>query len=389
MRRTFKLRARGAAVLAAFLAGSVASLTLPDLPSASATSFVGELNDVTCLTSSQCMAVGSDAGSLYTTAWIGSSWVSAPHTDPPGTAVQPQGVSCTGASSCLMVGYRSTAHHGFRAFSEEWNGSNWQPVSTAPSPKGASYTYLSSLSCTAPFNCMAVGHYYIANPFESFTLAEKWNGSTWQRVGTKKFVNSNLEGVSCLASTNCTAVGDRPNSSGNAAALVEHWDGTAWHVVAAPAPATRKSFLAKVSCANSKSCVATGNSFASSVAPSRAFSEVWNGSSWTIHKIPIGKLVTATHVLGISCVSPTDCVAVGQRIYTKDESKSLAVHWDGSTWSRMPIQDPSGSPLNNLNGVSCTSNTSCLAVGSQDQSNEIIVSSDVWNGTKWTFAPAD
>ena len=58
----------------------------------------------------------------------------------------------------------------------------------------------------------------------------------------------------------------------------------------------------------------------------------------------------------VSCTSPTSCVAVGS----------------GSTYQ--------------LNGVSCISSTSCVAVGYSIVANETAIES--WNGTAWSVVPS-
>ena len=54
------------------------------------------------------------------------------------------------------------------------------------------------------------------------TLAEHWNGTRWSAETTKH--TGELDGVSCPATGNCTAVGW--NAAGKA--LAAHWNGKAW-----------------------------------------------------------------------------------------------------------------------------------------------------------------
>src|SRR4051812_24336915 len=49
---------------------------------------------------------------------------------------------------------------------------------SAPSPADATTTRLSAASCASATLCMAVG-YYADGTGATFTLAERWNGSTW------------------------------------------------------------------------------------------------------------------------------------------------------------------------------------------------------------------
>ena len=70
----------------------------------------------------------------------------------------------------------------------------------------------------------------------------------------------------------------------------------------------------------------------------------------------------------MSCTSTTSCFAVGDvEIY--DNNNSVTVHtlverWNGTSWAIVPSANPNGAPYNRLSSVSCTSTTNCFAVGS-------------------------
>ena len=65
---------------------------------------------------------------------------------------------------------------------------------------------------------------------------------------------------------------------------------------------------------------------------------------------------------GVSCVSPSFCLAVGSRL-RRLVSHTLVERWDGSRWSVVPTSDPADEH-SNLRGVSCASPSFCVAVGS-------------------------
>ena len=66
----------------------------------------------------------------------------------------------------------------------------------------------------------------------------------------------------------------------------------------------------------------------------------------------------------VSCTSWTSCVAVGDFDFWPTD-KTLVESWDGVAWKVVP--SPSPGRGNSLAGVSCTSSTNCVAVG--DYSN--------------------
>ena len=95
----------------------------------------------------------------------------------------------------------------------------------------------------------------------------------------------------------------------------------------------------------------------------------------------------------VSCTSATSCTAVGARYRRAGPRQqvreaALAEHWDGSAWTIEPTPaNPPGSYVSILDAVSCTSAASCTAVGAS-----LYVSSPTsrtlaerWNGGRWTI----
>jgi hypothetical protein len=82
--------------------------------------------------------------------------------------------------------------------------------------------------------------------------------------------------------------------------------------------------------------------------------ERWNGSRWSILRNP---QVLADQLNGVSCTSSTVCIAVGL-----GDSARLAERWNGNRWSIQKI-DFDTQDASELTGVSCSSPDSCVAVG--------------------------
>jgi hypothetical protein len=81
--------------------------------------------------------------------------------------------------------------------------------------------------------------------------------------------------------------------------------------------------------------------------------ELWDGTSWTVGPAPDG-----TYLQGVSCTSGTTCTAVGL-----NGTGTFATAWDGTSWTDQATPNPSGSIEAVLNGIVCLSVTSCEAVG--------------------------
>jgi hypothetical protein len=336
------------------------------------------LVSVSCASAAKCFGVGqytSSSGKVVTLIEnpTGATWSA--FTSPNRTGVTESSltsVSCASARACFAVG-RSGSGGAWRTLIERWNGTAWSIV---PSPnvtravKGLTPNILTSVSCSSATNCFAVGYSIY---FSLRTVVERWNGKTWSivaspNVSTAKTAASVLEGVSCSSAASCFAVGRSASTTsgqpGSFKTLTERWNGSAWTIVSSPNAASGAGDLASVSCASVKVCVAAGSAYRSS--SRNTLIETWNGTAWT--RAASADSASATHsaLSGVSCVSPTSCVAVGGASGASNSSKTLVKTLVGGHWSIATSANPAGARTSSLNAVSCTSATSCIAVGHYD-----------------------
>jgi hypothetical protein len=88
--------------------------------------------------------------------------------------------------------------------------------------------------------------------------------------------------VSCTASSNCVAAGSRDDNSGiTPATLIERWNGLRWALVPSPNPPRSLSALSGISCVSASLCMAVGDNDNGS-GQRLPLSEQWNGTAWTI-----------------------------------------------------------------------------------------------------------
>ena len=136
---------------------------------------------------------------------------------------------------------------------------------------------------------------------------------------------------------------------------------TSWPVLPSPNPVgSSVSILNGVTCFNSTNCMAVGSSVIGGN-PSTLV-ESWNGSTWSIIPSPIPSGSSSAALQAVSCVSATDCTAVGYS-YPTNAITTLVESWNGSTWSIVPSPNPIGSTSSELQAVACSSTSSCAAVG--------------------------
>jgi hypothetical protein len=163
--------------------------------------------------------------------------------------------------------------------------------------------------------------------------------------------------------------------------LAERWDGTAWTIRATPNPSgAQRSVLSAVSCASATACTAVG-SYTNSAGTQLTLAERWNGTGWTIQPTPNPIGSTGSGLSDVSCTSATTCTAVGSGSGGTSTSVTLAERWAGTTWTIQTTPNPT--PGSELSGVSCTSATACTAVGF-GQNGTL---AERWDGTTWTIQP--
>lgn len=112
-----------------------------------------------------------------------------------------------------------------------------------------------------------------------------------------------------------------------------------------------------------------GQSDPSSSSPIAAFSEMESmplGSAagdWSIVSSPNTAATQSNTLLDVTCVSASDCWAVGY-YFPATILQTLMEHWDGTSWAI--VSSPNISPTQNhqLTAVTCASPSDCWAVGS-------------------------
>lgn len=382
------------------------------------------LNGVSCASARFCETVGTglvngnQAG--VAAVWNGSAWSAQSPPNPAGAmSANLNAVSCASARSCEAVGQyqEQVAANDPKALAEAWNGSSWA-LQHAVAPAGATSNILSGVSCVSASFCAAVGRHPDSNGGVD-NLAEIWNGTTWLITAaasptTQSGTSDNeLSSVSCVSASFCQAVGSGPD--GPTAAL---WNGTSWTVQSIPGSDLEGR---EVSCATVDFCMVGDGSgdidtwngsswsagtglpgfFVTSVSClSAGFCEVvgdgpsgenaasWNGTSWTAQATP-GPASNSFD--SVTCTAASSCEAVGQMLNSSDEPEPLAEAWDGSTWTIQSTPDPVTTQASDLASVSCTSASSCTAVGQYGSGTvpnfgELQTLAEVWDGTSWTIA---
>ena len=253
-----------------------------------------------------------------------------------------------------------------------------------PAPPGESV--LSGTVALAPNDLWAVGVYTATGIYTSTTLTVHGDGTSWTYVPSPNPPSSSkavLYGVAGVASNDVWAVGCYGSSCGQT--LTEHWDGTAWTIVPSP-NFLNNNHLYAVTAIASNDVWAVGMSNSTGHPASVAgLTEHWNGTSWSIVPIPSG---TGTPLYGVAAVSANDVWAVGggypdQPAY----GRAYIVHWNGSAWSTVSNPANGGSSLHAVSVVSGNAND-VWAVGYYGGSGTGQTLIEHWDGSAWTVVPS-
>ena len=329
------------------------------------------LRAVSCANAAFCEAVGQYTDSLghnlsLAATWNGTAWAVQPTPNPPSASFTVlDAVSCAKAAACEAGGdFQLTSNP--VALAENWNGSTWQ-IQPAFAPPGATANSLSAVSCVSAVFCEAVGSHPDRSGLATVSLAEVWNGAIWkiQKTANPAQATSGLRmslaGVSCVSTRFCEAVGSSSSAAGGGA---EMWDGSAWRLQVVPSGA-----LTAVSCTSATFCMAAGGD---------GHADIWNGTSWSAQPSAAG----FTSLSSVSCASPHSCEAVGA-----GPSGDDAERWNGTSWSPQATPTPAGGSSVGMSAVSCAGPRSCEAVGNyfSNSTFQQLTLAEVWNGTAWTI----
>ena len=322
----------------------------------------------------------------------GSAWKVEPTPNLPSAQINEfSAVSCSSATACTAVGSHaaSLSSPGF-TLAPRWNGTSWRIQHTIL-PQGAASSTFTGVSCASPAACTAVGAAINKKSRRGVNLAEAWNGTNWRVQATpspKRSTGSSLFAVSCTSASGCTAVGDYDTAAGLVLALAERWNGTAWRIQPLARPAKR-TWLFGVSCPAARACTAIGYQN-NGTGDARPLAEAWNGTTWHVQAVPLPHKAPGGALSAVSCAAPAACTATGTSFSTT--GPTLAERWNGTAWRVQPTPNPPNFTTSTgevaLDGVSCTSATACTASGQYSPGGKAAYFLEAWNGRSWRLVTA-
>ena len=290
------------------------------------------------------------------------------------------------AAVLVAIGTVASVARGEAAGSPTWT------LQTTPTPNvPAEGGELVGVSCPSSTDCVAVG-FDVALP-----LSETWNGAKWmvRPVSVPAgALGGAMQGVSCPSTSmsGCTTVGAyTEEGSGNGATLAERWTNRHW--VIQPTPPTTggtngTAILLAVDCVKAADCIAVGTDGFADSGQSATLVEQWNGSSWAVVPSPTPPGFAWSVLNSVSCSSRTSCIAVGYSQPSSGNQFSLAEGWNGVEWTMLTVPEPAGATESSLGSVSCAPASGCAAVGAATIAGTDIQSlAEGWDVSQWTIEP--
>jgi hypothetical protein len=268
---------------------------------------------------------------------------------------------------------------------EFWDGTSWtQQVS--PNPNGSAI--LRSVSAVSATGAWAVGAYYTRSGPRA--LAAHWDGSLWQQVemppprGAGPF---DLYGVAAISARNGWAVGWWYGKKTRS--LIEHWDGSRWRMVPSPSPGqdTKLSGIAAMS-PRDVWAVGSYSTFPEGASPVTGTLVLhWNGTTWKRIPSPSPGTAGESWLYGVAAVSHRSVWAVGEfrtRANGHRSYQTLVLHWNGKTWKQVRSVNPGGDRFfDGLYGVAALGRRNVWAVGGYSNGKRWLPLVERWNGRAW------
>jgi hypothetical protein len=218
------------------------------------------------------------------------------------------------------------------------HGGGWEVVPSASI--GTLDHSLAGVSAASANDAWVVGNYLPPSGDGTVlqTLGEHFDGERWTayplpNVGLN--LNSLLN-VSMLPSGRAWAVGYFVNAHYKQKTLIEHYDGSSWTVVPSPSPGALQNILYGVVGLSDQDVWAVGGT-QDEHAVWHTLAEHWDGSSWTV--VPTEDPgATGNLFYAVAADSARGVYATGQLAGTKFPGKALLEQWDGEEWE--VIQTP-------------------------------------------------
>lgn len=191
--------------------------------------------------------------------------------------------------------------------------------------------------------------------------------------------------VSCSAAHACMVVGNYLSKSDRDDSFADRWNGTTWSLVSMPSPkGAVVSSLFSISCLTPTECTAVG--YSPDPGPG-TLAERWNGTKWVVEATPNPTEGSSDTFVSVDCPSANFCMATGYGRLKSGRWPTFSESWNGHKWSLVSLPEPQGALRGIVSALWCHSASSCIAIGnySAGQIGDLrFTSLSKWNGHTWS-----
>ncbi|MEV5453611.1 hypothetical protein [Streptomyces sp. NPDC052535] len=227
--------------------------------------------------------------------------------------------------------------------------SSWREI---PMPAFADRSnQLSAIDAVSQQDAWAVGLY---EESRGAFLTQHWDGTEWWVVDAPapegiRLAGAGLLDVSARTADDVWAVGwlivvdsevPNPNKPGgtiqetHAEAMLQHWDGEAWHLV--PVPDATSLWTYSVTALADDDVWVSGYTM-----DDRPAMLHYDGSSWS--RVPVPYDGVNGELTDLEARGPNDVWAAGRKLVDdEDPGHALLAHWDGRSWKQVPTPADAG-----------------------------------------------
>lgn len=294
---------------------------------------IAALEAVSCGAKTKCAAVGQVGNKVLAEVWNGTKWRRTKPALPAASArSELTDVSCPTSTMCVAVGYSAPRPNAQgKALVERWHKGKWSRMAAIAGTANYPRINLGGVSCTSDSNCLFVGGYGKDESGLNLPLAERWHKGRWSVIPAARQAHGTFWSIDCVSGSDCLAVGEYNYGQGAAGTLGQRWNGHRWTATKTPNGGTLAyAYLQNLSCADGSHCVAVGGNARG------PFAATWRGKAWRLNKVAVPDK-TNLGLEGISCTSSKAkfrCVAVGD--YNRENSssnKAVSEFWNGKRWT--------------------------------------------------------
>ncbi len=286
----------------------------------------------------------------------------------------------------MAAGFRSISSTTERPIVEQWNGTEWLPMTT---PGQGDDSLLSGITRNSPTSAVAVGWWAPAGTDPSRAFAEVWNGTSWTISDPPTFMNGStflptlLESAASTDPSNVWAAGVTVNAGNVEVPLIEHFSGTSWSI-SNDVPIGDGGELINVATDAINDAWAVGLEITGGGSGQVPLIMHWNGSVW--QQVATPTLSTPSGLNGVAVSSATNAWAVGASS-NGTMSTPIAMHWDGTQWLTVAVPNPSVNG-GSLQSVTAVGPNDVWAFGLQyvDPIGDSAPLIEHWNGSTWSVA---